>query len=84
MIGETKSHLPLKFMEHLQTDGKSYILRHLNKNPNCRDLRNGSCFIIIDHASSSFRLNLKEALPITWLKPVLSKQKNHMSILTLV
>ena len=48
--------------------------------PNCRDLCDDSCFIIIDHASTSFRLKLKEALHITWLKSVLNKQKNHVSI----
>ena len=31
-------------------------------------------------ASSSFRLKLTEALHMTWLKPVLNKQKNHVSI----
>ena len=79
-IGETKRHLPTRIKEHLQTDKKSHILQHLNENPNCRDLCDDSCFTIIDHASSSFRLKLKEALHITWLKPVLNKQKNHVSI----
>ena len=78
--GETKRHLPTRIKEHLQTDKKSHILQHLNENPNCRDLCDDSCFTIIDHASSSFRLKLKEALHITWLKPVLNKQKNHVSI----
>ena len=75
--GETKRHLQTRINDHLQTDRKSLILQHLNENPNCRD---DSCFIIIDHASSSLRLRLKEAFHITWLKPVLNKQKNHVSI----
>ena len=79
-IGETKCLLPTRIKEHQQTDTKSHILQHLNENPNCRDLCDNSWFIIIDHASSSFRLKLKEALHITWLKPVLNKQKNHVSI----
>ena len=79
-IGETKRHLPTRIKEHLKTDTKSHILEHLNENPNCRDLCDDSCFITIVHASSSFRLKLKEALHITWLKPVLNKQKNHVSI----
>ena len=53
-IGETKCHLPTKIKEHLQTDTKSHICQHLNENPNCTDLYDDSCFIIIDHASSSF------------------------------
>ena len=83
-IGETKRHLPARIKEYLQTDTKSHILQHLNENPNCRDLCDDSSFIIIDHASTSFRLKLKEALHITWLKPVLNKQKNHVSITILV
>ena len=83
-IGETKRHLPTRIKEHLQTDTKSHILQHLNEYSNCKDLCDDSCFIIIDHASSSFRLKLKEALHITWLKPVLNKQKNHVSITILV
>ena len=79
-IGETKCHLPTRIKGHLQIDKKSHILQHLNKNPNCRDLCHDSCFIIIDHASSSFKLKLKEALHITWLKPVLNEQKNHAKI----
>ena len=75
-IGETR----ISIKEHLQTDAKSHIFQHLNENPNCRDLCDDSCFIIIDHALSSFRLKLKEALHITWLKPVLNNQKNHVSI----
>ena len=82
--GKTKFHLLTRIKEHLQTDTKSHILQHLNENPNCRDLCDESCFIIIDHASSSFRLKLKEALHIIWLKPVLNKQKNHVSITILV
>ena len=83
-IGETKRHLPTWINKHLQTDTKCHILQHLNENPNCRDLCNDCCFIIIDHALSSFRLKLKETLHITWLKPVLNKQKNHVSITILV
>ena len=79
-IGETKRHLPTRIKEHLQTDTKSHIIQHLNEYSNCRDLCDDSCFIIIDHASSSFRLKLKEVLHITWLKPELNKQKDHVSI----
>ena len=77
-IGETKRYLLTRIEKHLQTDTKSHILQHLNENPNCRDLCDDSCFIIIDHGSSSFRLKL---LHITWLKPVLNKQKNLVSII---
>ena len=83
-IGETKFHLLTRIKEHLQTDTKSHILQYLNENPNCRDLCDESCFIKIDHASSSFRLKLKESLHTIWLKLVLKKQKNHVNITMLV
>ena len=73
-IGETKRHLLTRIKDHLQTDTKSHILHHLNENPNCRDLSDDSSFILIDHPSSSFKLKLKEALHITWLKPVLNRR----------
>ena len=82
--GETKRHLPTRIKKHLKTDMKSHILQHLNEDPNCRDSCDDSCFKIIDHASSFIRLKLKEALHITWLKPVLNRQKNHVSITTSV
>ena len=64
-IGETKRHLPTKIKE---TDAKSHILQHLDENLNCRDFFDDIFLIIIDHASSSFRLKLKEVLHITCLK----------------
>ena len=79
-IGEIKCHFPTRIKEHLQTDTKSHILQHLNENPKYRDLCDDSCFITIGQASSSFRLKLKKVLHITWLKPALNKQKNHVSI----
>ena len=77
-IGETKCHLPTKIKKQPQTDAKSHIPQHLNESPNCRDLCDTSCLIIIDQASSSLRIILKEALHITWLKAMLNKQKNHV------
>ena len=38
------------------------------------------CFHVIDYASSPFRLKIKEALHINWLKPGLNKQKEHANI----
>ena len=39
-----------------------------------------SCFQVTDYASSPFRLKVKEALHINWLKPDLNKQKEHVNI----
>ena len=79
-IGETKRHLPTRINEHLVTDKKSYIFKHLLENSACKNVCDENCFAIIDSASSSSRLKLKEVLHITWLKPNLNKQKEHVSI----
>ena len=83
-IGETKLHLPTRINEHLVTDKKAYIFKHLLENSACKNVCDKNCFAIVDSASSSFRLKLKEALYITWLKANLNKQKEHVSITILV
>ena len=82
ILGETKCYLQTQIKEPLQTDTKSHILQHLSENLNCRYLCDDSCFTIIDHPSYFFRFIVKKVLHITWLKPVLNKQKNHVSITT--
>ena len=82
-VGETRRHLTTRIHEHLVTDKKSHILQHLKSNPTCRDVCNNDCFEIIDYASSSFRLKVKEALHIKWLKPELNKQKKHVVSITI-
>ena len=76
-IGETNRHLPTKINEHLVTDKKIHIFKHLLENPACKNLCDENCFAIVD-SESSFKL--KEALHIVWLKPKLNKQKEHVSI----
>ena len=79
-IGETTRHLTTRIQEHLETDKSSHILQHLKENPNCKLLSNPDCFKVIDSASSSFRLKLKEAMHIKWENPSLNKQLKHVSI----
>ena len=80
-IKENKCHLPTRINEHLVTDKKSHIFKQLLENSACKNLCNENCCTIIDSASSSFRLKLKEALHITWLKPNLNKQKEHVRVI---
>ena len=79
-IGETTRHLTTRIKEHLETDSKSHIFKHLDTNRKCNKLCNAECFEIIDSATSSYRLKLKEAMYITWEKPSLNKQVKHISI----
>ena len=53
-IGEKTRHLTTRIKEHLETDSKSHIFKHLNTNRKCKELCNAECFEIIDSATSSF------------------------------
>ena len=71
--GEIPRHLTTRIKQLLETNSKSHIFKHLETNRKCKE------FEIIDSASSSYRLKLKEAMHITWEKPSLNKQVKHVS-----
>ena len=79
-IGETTHHLTTKIKEHLKTDSKSHVFKHLDTNRNRKELCDTECFEIIDSATSSYKLKLKEAMHIIWEKPSLNKQVKHVGI----
>ena len=58
-IGETTCHLTARIKEHLETDSKSHIFKHLSTNRNCEELCDSECFEIIDSATSSYRLRIQ-------------------------
>ena len=70
--GEIPRHLTTRIKQLLETNSKSHIFKHLETNRKCKE------FEIIDSASSSYRLTLKEAMHITWEKPSLNKQVKHV------
>ena len=69
-IGEATRHLSTRIKEHLEKDKKSHIFKHLIENHNCKSQSILDCFQIIDSASSKFRLKLKDAVHISWTKPL--------------
>ena len=77
-IGETTRQLTTRIKEHLETDPKSHVFKHLNTNKNCRELCDTECFEAIDPGTSSYRLKVKEAMHITWQKTTLNKKINHV------
>ena len=79
-IGETRSHLKTRIEEHLGKDKNSQIFKHLQENPHCRQVSNFDCFDVIDRDTSHFRLQLKEAMYITWKKTILNKQIKHVTL----
>ena len=61
-IGETSSHLKTRIEEDLGKDKNLQILKHLQENPHCRQVRNFDCFDVIDRDTFHFRLQVKEAM----------------------
>ena len=66
--------------EHLGKDKNSQMLKHLQENLHCREVSNFDCFDVIDRDNSHFWLLLKEAMHITWEKPILNKQIKHVAL----
>ena len=79
-VGETNRHLATRVREHLTSDKNSHIFQHINGSEACRSLCSEDCFSILDTASTSFQLKIKEALHIGWEKPSLNKQVNHVNL----
>ena len=79
-IGKTCHHFKTRIEEHIKTDNKSHIFKHLNSTATCFDSYNSLCFKVIDKADSNFDLKIKEALHINWKKPKLNAQKNHLAL----
>ena len=80
-IGETSRHFSTRIKEHTESDKNSHIFKHFNTSPLCKSKYSPSCFSILDSASNSIDLKLKEAFHINKIKPELNKQ--YCSITTL-
>ena len=68
-IGKTCHHFKTRIEEHIKTDKKSHIFKHVHSTTACFDSYNSLCFKIIDKANSKFDLKIKKALHINWVKP---------------
>ena len=60
-VGETSQHLSTRVREHLVCDRASNIFRHLENSQQCYS---DECFSILDHASTTLQLKIKEAFHI--------------------
>ena len=78
-VGETYRHLHERVKEHFKQKA-SHIFKHLEENPICKEKCDDSCFRVIDSDNSVFRLKIKEALHINWIKPELNKQVKHLAV----
>ena len=56
------------------------IFKHLRGSVNCGSLCSEDCFKILDSASTSFQLKIKEAMHILWEQPSLNSQVKHLNL----
>ena len=79
-VGETTRHFSTRVHEHLVSDMASHIFKHLENSEHCHDLCSVDCFHILDHASTTFQLTIKEAFHIRREKPSLNQQLHHVNL----
>ena len=79
-IGETIRHFATGIREHLASNKHSHIFKHLRGSENCRSLCSEDCFKILDSASTSFQLKIKESMHILWEQPSLDSQVKHVNL----
>ena len=79
-VGETCQHFSTRVREHLVNDRASYIFKHLKDSPHCRTLCSADSFHVLDHASTSFQLKIKEAIHIQREQPSLNQQLHHVNL----
>ena len=70
----------MRVREHLKSDKSSHLLKHLHESPQCKSLYSEGCFSILDTADTKYKIKLKEALHISWIKANLNKQFKHYNI----
>ena len=72
-VGETTQHFSTRIREHLVSDKASHIFKHLQNSERCCALCSVECFHVLDHASTSFQLKIKEAIHIQREEPSLNQ-----------
>ena len=78
-IGRTMRHLSTRIKEHLDTDKKSHVYKHLNESQRCKSLSNNDCFSILDYPLTQYSLSIKEGMHIGWQKPALNKHVHFLA-----
>ena len=79
-VSETSRHLSTRVREHLISNRASHIFSHLHNSPQWRSHCFDECFNILDHTSTTFQLEIKEAIHIPREKPILNHQFYHVNL----
>ena len=84
-VGQTTRYFDTRVHEHLHKKTQpSSVHKHLEANVLCKEMCDASSFEIIDTDTSSFRLEVKEAIHNEWLKPSINKQKQLFKLSILI
>ena len=70
----------MRVREHLASDRASHIFKHLQTPEHCCALCSADCFHVLDHASTSFQLKIKEAIHTRREQLSLSQQLHHFNL----
>ena len=68
-VSETTRHFSTCICEHMFSDRTSHTIKHLQSSEHCRILCSNDYFSILDYASTTFQLKIKEAIHIQWKGP---------------
>ena len=82
-VGRTHVHYDKRCEQHLESDVRSSVFKHINANATCKKSDYKS-FNIIDRGNTDYTLAIKEGMHIKWLKPNLNTQKHHIILKLLV
>ena len=82
-LGHTTTYFTTRIKQHLESDKKSHIFKHLKGSVSCKEVCCNRSFEIIDSAQTQYSLKLKEAMWIRWLRPSLNIQKKYTLTLAL-
>ena len=82
-VSHTCQHLATRIDEHFGKDKKSHIYQDLMSSKDCLHKCAKDCFSVLDTTNTKHQLRIKESLYITWLKPILNKQKQDQFIKSL-
>ena len=77
-VGETCRRFSTLFREHLVTG--THIFKHPQDSAHCRTLCSADNFHVLDHASTSFQLKIKEAIHIQREQPSSNRQLHHVNL----
>ena len=79
-VATAQTHFSTRVREHLSTNRASHAYKHLQQSESCHNVCSANCFSILDYATTSFQLKIKESLDIHWEKPTLNQQDKHVNL----